>query len=51
MRLTKIIILVLALLSAAVAVGLLEGWNVWPIICAYWCVLTVKNAVDWGRRE
>ena len=47
-RLTKLLILLLALLAAVMAVGLFAGWNVWPVIVIYWSVLTVKNTVDVG---
>lgn len=37
--------IILAWIAFAVAYGLSRKKNVWGLILAYWCVLTVKNFV------
>lgn len=46
-KLTKVLILLLALIAAAVFMGQCLHMNTWLLIVAYWGVLTVKNFVDY----
>ena len=39
-------VLILALLAALVAVLQFVHANAWPVIVAYWSVLTIKNVFD-----
>lgn len=39
-------ILILLMLSAITAAGLIKRRNMWPFIVAYWLVLTIKNFLD-----
>ena len=41
------LVIVLALIAAVVAVGLIEGYTMFPFIVAYWLVLTAKNITDY----
>ena len=41
------LVLVLAVIAAVVAIGLLAGVAMWPLISFYWMVLTVKDVVDY----
>lgn len=50
MRLTKLLILALMLIAAAVFVMQVARVNCWWAICAYWATLTVKNYVDWRQK-
>ena len=43
---SQVMILWLVALSAGVFVGQLRHDNVWPFICAYWLMVTLKNFVD-----
>ena len=46
------LVIVLAVIAAAVSIGLIVGMSVWPIIIIYWCTLTAKNLVDYiGTKE
>lgn len=47
MKITKILILALILISAGVLTGLLFQQNVWGGIVCYWAVLLAKNYSDW----
>lgn len=38
--------LVLTVLAATVATGLIAGIQMWPWICIYWVCVTLKNAQD-----
>jgi len=44
---TKLLILVLAMLAAVVAVLLIMDIPAWPVIVAYWITLTAKNLIDY----
>ena len=48
-NLTKILILVLAIIPAIVATGLIAGYSMWAWIVAYWIILTFKNVLDYLR--
>lgn len=37
---------VLMVLAGGIAYGLAKREDVWPVICLYWFVLTVKYAVE-----
>lgn len=41
------LVLLLLLIAAFVAVGLMRKKNMWPFIVLYWVTLTVKNLIDW----
>lgn len=43
----QIFICALAMIALNVAFGLYRKKNVWSLIVAYWCVLTIKNLVSW----
>lgn len=45
--LAQILILMLMFDAAIVFVGQVLHWNVWALVCAYWLILTIKNAVDY----
>lgn len=51
----KTLILILAVIAAVVATGLIAGYSMWAWIVAYWIVLTAKNLVDYiatgGKRS
>ena len=47
-KITQALMLILAILSAMVATGLIAGFSMWPWIVAYWITLTMKNALDAG---
>ena len=46
-KISAILIIVLAVIAAVVATGLIAGYAMWPWIIAYWIVLTMKNVVDY----
>ena len=46
-RISAILILVLAVIAAIVATGLIAGYSMWAWIVAYWMTLTIKNVVDY----
>ena len=50
-KLSSLLVIALAAIAAAVAVGMLAGLSMWPVIILYWSVLTVKNLLDWLGRE
>lgn len=41
---TKILLWLLTILSALITLLLMAGTQPWPLIIAYWLVLTLKNA-------
>lgn len=41
------LVIVLALIAAVTATGLIAGYAMQPFIIAYWLVLTIKNVVDY----
>lgn len=46
------LVVVLALIAAVTATGLIAGYAMQPFIIAYWLVLTIKNVVDYiGTRK
>ena len=46
------LVIVLALIAAIVATGLIAGYSMFSFIVAYWIVLTAKNIVDYiGTRR
>ena len=47
LRITKMLIFLLCVLSAVIATGLIIGLSMWPWIVAYWVTLTMKNLFDW----
>ena len=47
-KITQALMLILAILSATVATGLIAGFSMWPWIVAYWVTLTMKNLLDVG---
>lgn len=49
-KLSAYLVLLLAVIAAVVAVGLIAGLTMWPVIILYWMVLTVKNVVDYIGR-
>ena len=46
-KLSAILVILLAVIAAVVAVGLIAGLSMWPVIILYWATLTVKNVVDY----
>lgn len=50
---SQALVLLLLLDAGWVFLGLIRGQNMWAWICAYWMILTTKNAVDWtaGRKR
>lgn len=49
-RITRWLIVGLAVIAAIVLLGLLQQKNMWGWIIAYWSVLTVKNVLDLFKR-
>lgn len=43
----KTLILILAVIAAVVATGLIAGYSMWAWIVAYWITLTAKNLMDY----
>ncbi|MCR4707148.1 MAG: hypothetical protein K5746_04285 [Clostridiales bacterium] len=43
---TKILIFLLMVVAGVVFIGQVKKKNVWWLICLYWALLTIKNAVD-----
>ena len=41
------LIIILAIIAAVVATGLIAGYAMWPAIIGYWVTLTIKNVVDY----
>lgn len=51
-RISAILIIILAIIAAVVATGLIAGYNMNAFIVGYWVTLTMKNVVDYiGRSE
>ena len=52
-KISAMLVIVLAVIAAIVATGLIAGLAMWPWIVGYWLVLTMKNVVDYigGRRR
>ena len=48
LRITKMLIFLLCVLSAVIATGLIIGLSMWPWIVAYWVTLTMKNLLTGG---
>lgn len=46
-RISAILIIILAIIAAVVATGLIAGYSMWAWIVGYWLVLTAKNIVDY----
>lgn len=46
-QISNVLILVLAVIAAIVATGLIAGYAMWAWIVAYWITLTAKNIVDY----
>jgi len=47
-KITQTLMLILVILSATVATGLIAGFSMWPWIVAYWIILAMKNLLDAG---
>lgn len=45
------LIIVLALIAATVATGLIAGYTMQAFIVAYWVVLTMKNLMDYIEKR
>ena len=45
-QISAILIIILAIIAAVVATGLIMGCTMWAVIIIYWLVLTIKNVVD-----
>ena len=51
-KISAILIIVLAIIAAVVATGLIAGFVMQAWIVAYWVTLTAKNLVDYvGARQ
>ena len=50
-RISGILIIVLAVIAAIVATGLIAGYVMHAWIVAYWVTLTAKNIVDYLSRS
>jgi len=51
-KISAILIIVLAIIAAIVATGLIAGWSMWAWIVGYWVTLTAKNIIDYlGTKE
>lgn len=46
-RISAILIIILAIIAATVATGLIAGYTMQAWIVAYWVTLTMKNVVDY----
>lgn len=46
-NISSILIIILAIIAAVVATGLISGFSMYAWIVAYWMVLTIKNVVDY----
>lgn len=46
-KVSAILVVVLALIAAVTAIGLITGYAMQPMIVAYWVTLTMKNVVDY----
>ena len=43
---SKVLAYALVCISSVVVTMLLANKNAWPVICIYWCVLTLKNIIE-----
>ena len=50
-KLTNLLIIALAIISAVVATGLIAGYAMQAWIVAYWLTLLMKNLLDYARRN
>lgn len=51
-RISAGLIIILAIIAAVTATGLIAGYAMQPWIVGYWLVLTMKNVVDYiGTKE
>ena len=46
-RISAILIIILAIIAAVVATGLIAGYSMLAWIVGYWITLTAKNIVDY----
>ena len=46
-QISSVLIIILAIIAAVVATGLIAGYVMQAWIVAYWIVLTMKNIVDY----
>ena len=46
-QISAILIIILAIIAAVVATGLIAGYSMFPWIVGYWLVLTMKNVADY----
>ena len=46
-QISQVLIIILAIIAATVASGLIAGYNMHAWIVAYWVALTMKNVVDY----
>lgn len=46
-RISAVLIIILAIIAATTATGLIAGYAMQPWIVGYWLVLTMKNVVDY----
>ena len=46
-QISAVLIIILAIIAAIVATGLIAGVAMYPAIICYWLVLTIKNVVDY----
>lgn len=46
-QISAVLIIILAIIAAIVATGLIAGVAMYPAIIGYWLVLTIKNVVDY----
>lgn len=46
-QISAILIIILAIIAAVVATGLIAGYTMQAWIVSYWLVLTMKNVVDY----
>ena len=44
---SQFLVILLMLDAVGVSYGQLTNKFVWPAVCAYWIILTIKNAVDY----
>ena len=49
-QISNVLIIILAIIAAIVATGLIAGYAMWPWIIGYWITLTIKNVVDYIGR-
>lgn len=51
-RISAVLIIILAIIAATTATGLIAGYAMQSWIVGYWLVLTMKNVVDYiGTKE